>query len=85
GNQLDFNGSTIAHTFSNNEQIAVVVKSGEKPRFFVDGEYIGEGTTVETPDDSDATVLNIGNNNAKNSPTAYAIKQVYIFNKALTG
>jgi len=85
GNQIDFNGSTIAHTFADNESIAVVCKSGEKPMFYVDGVYIGEGTTAETPDDSDATVLNIGNNNEKNSPTAYPIKQVHIFNEALTG
>jgi hypothetical protein len=84
GNQLDFNGSTISHTFSNNEQIAVVVKPGFKPRFFVDGKYIGEGSTTETPDSTDTTVLNIGNNNEKNSPTQYAIKQVCICDKVLT-
>lgn len=84
GNQLDFNGSTKSHTFSNNEQIAVVVKSGFHPRFFVDGKFIGIGSSTETPDSTDTTVLNLGNNNEKNSPTQYAIKQVCIANKALT-
>jgi hypothetical protein len=84
GNQLVFNGSTIAHTFSDNEQIGVTGKDGEKPRFEVDGVYIGEGSSTITLDPTDTTVLNIGNNNEKNSPTAYQIKQVHIFNKALT-
>ncbi len=85
GNQLDFNGSTIAHTFDNNYSIAVTVKDGFKPRFYVDYAYIGEGTTVENPDDTDTTALIVGNNNEKNSPTQYAIKQVYIGNAPLTG
>lgn len=84
GNQLDFNGSTIAHTFASNQHIAVTFKSGFKPRFFVDGEYIGEGTTTETPDDTDTTDLTIGNNNELNSRTQYVIKQVYIGDEPLT-
>jgi hypothetical protein len=48
GNQIDFGGSTIAHTFSNNRQIAVTFKDGYKPRFYVDGQYIGEGSAVWT-------------------------------------
>ncbi len=49
GNQLDFNGSTIAHTFANNSQIAVVVKPGYEPRFYVDDVFIGEGSATVTP------------------------------------
>jgi hypothetical protein len=84
GNQLDFNGSTIAHTFASNRQIAVTCKPGLKPRFFVDGEYIGEGSTVETPDDTDTTNLTIGNNNEHNERTQYTIYKCCLCNKALT-
>ncbi len=84
GNQLDFNGSTIAHTFSSNEHIAVTFKSGFEPRFYVDGDYIGEGSTTETPDDTDTTALNIGNNNELNHDTDYAIKHVYIGDEPLS-
>jgi hypothetical protein len=85
GNQIDFNGSTIAHTFSADDQhIAVTVKDGFKPRFFINGEYIGEGTTTENPDHTATTELVIGNNNELNSRTQYAIKQVYIGNEPLT-
>jgi hypothetical protein len=84
GNEISFNGSAIAHTFDNNESIAVSVKPGEKPRFSVDGVYIGEGTTVETPDSADATELTIGTNNEHDEATQYQIKQVHIFNQALT-
>ena len=75
--------STIAHTFDNNESIAVSCKPGFKPQFYVDGVNIGSGDNVLTPDSTDATVLQIGNNNELNAPTAYAIKQVFICNKAL--
>jgi hypothetical protein len=84
GNLIDFNGSTIAHTFANNESIAVTVKPGEKPRFHVDGVYIGEGSTTVTPDSTDSTELTIGSNNEHDEATQYRIKQVHIFNKALT-
>jgi hypothetical protein len=84
GNQIDFNGSTISHTFANNTSIAVTAKPGEKPRFSVDGVYIGEGTTTVTPDSTDTTELTIGSNNEHDEATQYRIKQVHIFNEALT-
>jgi hypothetical protein len=84
GNQIDFNGSTISHTFANNTSIAVTAKPGEKPRFSVDGVYIGEGTTTVTPDSTDTTELTIGSNNEHDEATQYQIKQVHIFNEALT-
>jgi hypothetical protein len=55
GNQLDFNGSTIAHTFANNEQIAVTFKPGYDPQFYVDGEYIGDGTANYNGPSNDCT------------------------------
>lgn len=46
GDTIDFNGSTINHTISNNYHIAVTAKKGSKPRFYVDCSYIGEGSAV---------------------------------------
>ena len=82
---LDFNGSTIAHATSTDDfHLAVVCKSGFKPRFFVNKVYIGEGTTAETPDDSDTTDLVIGNNNELNERCQHTLKQVSIYNTALS-
>jgi len=76
GNQLDFMGSTIAHVFDDNEMIAVTYKTGFKPRFFVDGYYIGEGTVIVSPT-LNATDFIIGNSNAANHPTPYPLTQFY--------
>ena len=84
GNQLDLNGSTIAHTFDDNVHLAVVARDGFKPRFFVDGEYIGEGTSTVTLDDTDTADVSIGNINGGTSPTPYEIAQVSICNETLT-
>ncbi len=84
GNNLDFMGSTIAHTFDDNTQIAVVWKKGYKPRFFVDGFLIGEGNAIVNPSDAGSDDLIIGNNNAADNPTPYALNQVYFGTDPLT-
>jgi hypothetical protein len=84
GNNIYLNTSTISHVFSSNSQIAVTAKSGFKPRFYVDREYIGEGSTTVTLDSADTTALNIGNNNEENLVTAYSLLKLYIGNKALS-
>ncbi len=84
GNQLTFMGSTFPHTFSENEQIAVTWKTGFKPRFFVDGVCIGDGTIVVNPIATDTDDLIIGNNNAADNPTPYRLTQVYFGTHPLT-
>jgi hypothetical protein len=82
---IDFNGSTIAHVVAaGDHQIAVTCKPGFKPRFYVNKAYIGEGSTTETPDDTDTTDLVIGNNNELNERCQHTLKQICICNKALT-
>jgi hypothetical protein len=86
GGVLNFNGSTYdtGGSLTAVSQVAVTVRTGYKPRFYVDGEYVGIGTTTEAPDDTDTTDITIGNNNELNDATPYSIKQVYIGNQALT-
>lgn len=83
GNQLDLNGSTISHTFADNEHIGVTFKDGFKPRFYVDGVYIGEGTSnfSESVGSTDVTV---GNNNERTENTAYSLRQIYLGDEPLT-
>lgn len=84
GNQINFMGRTIAHTFAENEQIGVSYRTGFKPRFFVDGYYIGEGSGVVSPVDTGTDDFIIGNNNAANSPTPYSIKHMFFSDVPLT-
>jgi len=83
GNQIDLNGSTIAHTFANNEHIAATLKPGKKPRFFVDGVYIGLGSSTVTPSNN-STNLTIGNSNEHNHKSRYTLKQICMYDKALS-
>jgi hypothetical protein len=77
GSTIDFDGITIAHTFDNNQQIAVTFKDGYKPRFFVDGVYIGEGGSNWTTSVSSADLV-VGNKAGGGSPSHLNLKQLYI-------
>lgn len=79
---IDFNGSTFTPTGGSYEALTVTVKDGFKPRFYLDGEYVGEGSTTETLT-ADSTDLVIGNNNELNQRFRGTIKQVYIGDRAL--
>lgn len=81
---ITLNASTISHTWNENTQLAVVAKDGYKPRFFVDGELLGEGSATVTLDDTDTTDLVIGNNNALASSFDGALKRFLLVNTALT-
>jgi hypothetical protein len=82
---IDFNGSTIAYAVSATDyHLAVTCKSGYEPRFYVNNEYIGDGSSTVTPDDTDTTNLTIGNNNELNERCQHTLKKVYIGDKALS-
>jgi hypothetical protein len=81
---IDFKGSTIAHTWAATDtHLAVTAKTGFKPRFFINGEFIGEGNSTVTLDDTDTSDLIIGNNLAKNDPYLSNIKRFLIMNQPL--
>jgi hypothetical protein len=85
---LEFNGSTKAKVLSNNTQVAVtcrglIYEAGKTPRFYVDGEYIGDGSTTEILQ-TNSTALTVGNSNEHNHRIRQTIYKVGIFNRALT-
>jgi hypothetical protein len=66
------------------EHIAVTFKSGEYPRFYLNGEFYDVGITQVAPDDSGSTDLIIGNNGTPNDPFESYMQHVFITDKALT-
>jgi hypothetical protein len=83
GDEISFKGSALAHTFANNDHIAVTAKYGKKPEIYVDGSYIGIGASNWTysQNTDDPT---IGNSVAGSAPTPYAVRQVLICDTVLT-
>ena len=71
-------------TYDEVHHMAVTWKTGFKPRFYVNGDFLAEGNAAVTPDDTDTTDLVIGNNNELSSRFQQTLKQVYIGDKALT-
>lgn len=76
--------SAVNHTWNNDTSIAVTWKDGFKAAFYVNGEYIGDSVTAASSDDTDTTVLSIGNFNEKLNATGYKLKHVCICEGALT-
>jgi hypothetical protein len=66
------------------EQLAVTFRYGYKPRFFINGIYVGEGNEIVEPDNTDTTDLVIGTNNELSDQCEGYIKHVCICNQALT-
>jgi hypothetical protein len=82
-NQIIFNGQILAHTFDNNQHIAVTFKDGYKPRCHVDGIYIGEFTNNYTATPAITDDITIGNSNGLTTQSDVNIKQVYLGNQPL--
>ena len=81
---LILSGSNYGYSLSNNTSLAVTFRHLTKPRFYVDGYYIGEGSINTVISNVDTTELTIGNNNELNNRCQQTIKDVCIINKRLT-
>jgi len=84
-----FTGSSINFTVSNHQTIAITAKTGEKPKFYIDGFYIGEGDIIVTLDTTGGVgpglnQLTIGNNSGKYLPMNGVLKKLMVFNRVLT-
>jgi len=82
---LSFNGSdaSVSGLVDDIETVCVVFRDGFKPRFSMNGIFLGEGLSTVVVDDSDTTGLVIGNENAFADETPFDLKQVHIFNRPL--
>ncbi|MCP4555567.1 MAG: LamG domain-containing protein, partial [Herbaspirillum sp.] len=80
---LNFASSVLAHTLSDNQHIAVTGVNGNKPMFYIDGEYVGVGDANITLTNNTADVV-VGNNATHNKVCQYDLKQVYMGDKALS-
>jgi len=83
-NYIYFSGSKIVYDLSDDDHIAVTFAEDAEPRFYVNGEYIGNGDAVVSPNDSDTDDVTVGNSTELNQRSTHAIKQVLIADDTLT-
>lgn len=82
GDVASFKGSTfnVGHNY---QHIAVTFRDGYKPRFYIDGEYVGEGSSNWTYVSSTADVI-IGNRAGLTKNFTQPYRQLYLGDAALT-
>jgi hypothetical protein len=66
------------------ESLAVSFKDGFEPRFNIDGVFFAEGDSTVSPDDTDTTTIDVGNDNALTTVVPFYLKQVALCNRPLT-
>jgi hypothetical protein len=81
---LEFNGSEFSFDATGKRSLAVTCEDGEKPLFYLNGIYAGEGDIVATISPEGADQLTIGNNAACSNSFASTIKKISIYNRILT-
>jgi hypothetical protein len=81
---LTLNSSDFAFTAEGFRTLAISVSDGSKPKFYLNGRYVGEGDTNATVSSAAAGQLTIGNNTAKNNPFASTLKKLTIYSDILT-
>lgn len=81
---LSFNGSEFSFSATGKRTLAVTCEDGEKPLFYLNGQYAGEGDIVAAVSSAGGDQLTIGNNVARDNPFASTVKKISIYNRALT-
>lgn len=81
---VELNGSSISFDVDGYRSLAVTAKDGEVPRFYLDGNLIGDGDSVVSIDPLGAGDLTVGNNTAMNNPFASVLKKLSIYARALS-
>jgi hypothetical protein len=81
---LEFNNRTFQYDIDNNQQLVVTARSGEKPQFYVDGVFVGEGTSASSWGSISVSDLVVGNVKELDTPTEYALNHVGVYNAILT-
>lgn len=66
------------------DTLTVTCKTGEKPKFYFDGIYAGEGGTTVTVDDTDTDDLYIGNDASGSNNFLGKIRKLSIYDQVLT-
>jgi 5-keto 4-deoxyuronate isomerase len=81
---VTLNGSTFSFAATGHRTLAVSAEDGEKPLFYLNGQYAGEGSATVTLATSNAWMLTVGNNTARNNPFSSTLKKLSIYSRVLT-
>jgi hypothetical protein len=66
------------------DTVTVTCKTGEKPKFYFDGEFVGEGSATVTVDNTDTGNLYLGNDADGGNNFRGKMRKVSIYNQVLT-
>lgn len=82
-------GTTVSQlqtprTVEGYRHFAVTLRSGYAPRFFADGNFLGEGDEALTPIVANGSPLYLGNNAARSDAGLITAKKFSVFGRALT-
>lgn len=78
------NGSELSFPAVGHITLAVSASPGQYPRFYLDGEYAGEGDSIVSIYASDAGQLTLGNNSSRDNPFASTLKKLSIYSAVLS-
>jgi hypothetical protein len=81
---VTFNSSSCTFAVNGNRTLCVTANDGEKPRFYINGSFIGEGNSVCTVSSAGAGQLTILNNTARNDAFASTLKKFSLYSEILT-
>ena len=81
---VSLNGSYLSFPATGHRTLAVTAKDGEYPKFFIDGQYRGDGESVVDIDPLGAGDLTVGNNTTRDNPFASVLKKLSIYSRALS-
>jgi hypothetical protein len=77
-------GSDFSFAKNNHRTLAISCKNGEKPLFYLNGRFAGQGDSIATVSSAGAGQLTIGNNTARNNPFNSTLKKLSIYSTSLS-
>jgi hypothetical protein len=81
---ITFNGSQFIFPKKGYRTLAISCKNGEKPLFYLNGRFAGQGDSIATVSSAGAGQLTIGNNAARDNPFSSTLKKLSIYSTSLS-
>ncbi|MGD9209257.1 MAG: hypothetical protein PVI90_00705 [Desulfobacteraceae bacterium] len=82
--EITINGSSFSFPAIGYRTLAISCKNGEKPLFYLNGRFAGQGDSIATVSSAGAGQLTIGNNTARNNPFSSILKKLSIYSTSLS-
>jgi hypothetical protein len=82
--EITINGSSFSFPAIGYRTLAISCKNGEKPLFYLNGRFAGQGDSIATVSSAGAGQLAIGNNAARNNPFSSTLKKLSIYSTSLS-